>query len=296
MTSEAGDGGGVDVASLVLGQPVDGLYAVARKERLVGRTGRPYLRLDLSDRSGRISATLFDGVADADASVVEGGVARVRGRVGRFRDQPVLELEAATAVEVAEDELARFLPVTPRDRDELLGFFDYLAGEVYDPGLAALLAAFRADAGFVAELRRAPASATGHHAAVGGLLEHTVAVATTCQGLLQQHPWLDGDLLVTAALLHDAGHTRAFTYGAVFGASRAGRLLGHVALGADLIRAHAAEVGAELSEDRLVGLLHCVAAHHDPPPRPLSAEAAALRGANALDGAVASWRAGPPGR
>src|SRR4029453_9996846 len=85
------------------------------------------------------------------------------------------------------------------------------------------------------EFRRAPCTRAGHHAYVGGLLEHTVAVCTLVGEVCQLHPRLDSDLLMAAAILHDVGKIREFTYGAEFGITEEGRLIGHLALGAEIV-------------------------------------------------------------
>jgi 3'-5' exoribonuclease len=89
--------------------------------------------------------------------------------------------------------------------------------------------------------------------------------------------------LLTAAITHDLGRTREFVYGAEIGLSEPGRLLGHLALGAQLLSAHA----GGLDEARRLALLHCVLTHHGPASAPggrfASVEAAALYRLNALD-------------
>ena len=145
------------------------------------------------------------------------------------------------------------------------------------------------------EMRRAPCTRGGHHSYLGGLLEHTVAVATLVGELCVLHPRLDSDLLMASALLHDVGKTREFTYGADFGISDEGRLLGHLQIGAQLISA--APATARLPEARRLALLNCVLSHHGPEAagrsRPstggagfASPEAMALYRLNALDGSV----------
>jgi len=109
-----------------------------------------------------------------------------------------------------------------------------------------------------ADFRRAPCTRGGHHAYVGGLLEHTVAVGTLVGDVCQLHPRLDSDLLMAAALLHDVGKTREFTYGAEFGITEEGRLIGHLALGTEII----GSAGGGLSSERRTALLHCVLSHH----------------------------------
>jgi 3'-5' exoribonuclease len=116
------------------------------------------------------------------------------------------------------------------------------------------------------------------------LLEHTVAVGTLALECAQLHPRLNPDLLLTAALVHDLGKTREFTYGAEIGLTEEGRLLGHVVLGQRILDAF------ELPDDRRLALAHCVLTHHGPQNAPGgrfgSAEALALYRLNALDASV----------
>jgi 3'-5' exoribonuclease len=126
----------------------------------------------------------------------------------------------------------------------------------------------------------------GHHAYLGGLLEHTVAVATLAHETCALHPRLNSDLLLTAAITHDLGRTREFTYGAELGLTDEGRLLGHVVIGERML----AERSAGLDEPRRLALLHCVLCHHGPSSAPGgrfgSVEALALHRLNALDAGV----------
>jgi 3'-5' exoribonuclease len=108
------------------------------------------------------------------------------------------------------------------------------------------------------DFMRAPCTRAGHHAYVGGLMEHTVAVGTLVLEVCQLHPRLDSDLLMAAALVHDVGKVREFTYGAEFGITEEGRLIGHLALGAEIVGSAAADLPAE----RRAALLHCVLSHH----------------------------------
>jgi 3'-5' exoribonuclease len=126
----------------------------------------------------------------------------------------------------------------------------------------------------------------GHHAYLGGLLEHTVAVATLALEAAQLHPRLDRDLLLTAALVHDIGKTQEFTFGAEIGLTDEGRLLGHLVLGERIL----SEYAGGLAPDRRVALAHCVLCHHGPEAAPGrrfgTPEALALYRLNALDASV----------
>ncbi len=287
-TPAGGPDSTASVSALRPGQPVDAVYACTRKDRLTTRTGSPYLALELRDRTGAVAGRVFQN-ADALAGRFErGDIVRVRGRVERFRDELVLELtDIARTTEADGVDPARFLPVAYRDLDELDGFLEHLAGEVYDRGYQSLLRSLLGDEVLRAAWRRAPCSRAGHHAYLGGLLEHTVAVATLAHETCQLHPGLNSDLLLTAALTHDIGRTREFTYGAEIGLTDEGRLLGHLVIGERLLYERSRGV---LGEDRLLALLHCVLCHHGPGSAPGgrfgSAEALALFRLNAVDAAV----------
>jgi 3'-5' exoribonuclease len=291
------------IATLRAGEEVDGVFACTRKERQVSRAGTPFLTLELRDSTGVMRARAFRDADVLAGRFQRGELVRVQGRVERFRDELQIELRAIAPANGTEADPARFLPVAYRDLDELEGFYEHLAREVYDSGLAALLQSLLGDRELRQELRRAPCSipappggarGAAHHAYLGGLLEHSVAVATLAIELCALHPRLDRDLLVCAALVHDIGKTREFTYGAEIARSEEGSMLGHVQLGLRIIAVHAPTTpsgrGAPLAAERRLALEHCVLLHHGADgaanQRPGSAEALALARLNALDAQV----------
>jgi 3'-5' exoribonuclease len=283
------------VVTLRAGQEVDGVFACTRKERQLTRAGSPYLTVGLRDRTGSIVGRAFREADVLAGRFERGELVRVQGRVERFREDLQIELQTISRVEGIAADPAAFLPVSHRDIDELEGFFEHLAREVYDPGYRALLERVLGEQQLRAEIRRAPCALPaggsdrdtqgGHHAYLGGLLEHTVAVTTMALELCTLHPRLDRDLLATAALLHDLGKTREFTYGAEIARSEEGRLLGHIELGLRLL---VPRCPASLATERRLALEHCILTHHGPETvsgrRFASAEAIALYRLNALDG------------
>jgi 3'-5' exoribonuclease len=272
------------VAALRPGDDVDAVFACSRKDRLLARSGSPYLALELRDRTGTIQGRAFRDADLLAGRFERGDLVRVRGRVERFRDELQLEVRAVERADGADP--AAFLPVAYRDVEELDGFLEHLAREVHDPEYRALLDALLSDDALRAEWRRAPCTRNGHHAYLGGLLEHTVAVATLATETCILHPRLNSDLLICAAIVHDLGKTREFTYGADIALSDEGRLLGHVVLGQQLVDARA---GA-MSTERRLALAHCILTHHGPDSAPNrrfgSPEALALYRLNALDASV----------
>ncbi len=281
------------LSTLRAGDEIAGVYACTRKERLMSRAGSPYLALELRDRTGAIAGRVFRDADVAAGRFERGDLVQVAGRVERFRDELQLDVRSIATAPAGSADPAAFLPVAYRDLDELDGFLEHLAREVHDPGYRGLLDALLADDALRADWRRAPCTRSGHHAYLGGLLEHTVAVGTLALEACQLHVRLNSDLLICAALVHDLGKTGEFTYGAEIALSDEGRLLGHVELGLRLLDERARRVAA-LDEPRRLALAHCVLTHHGPDSvgrvgtgsRFGSAEALALYRLNALDASI----------
>jgi 3'-5' exoribonuclease len=278
--------GGVTVAELRAGGEIEGVFACTRKDRLTARNGSAYLAVELRDRTGAIPGRAFRDADFLAGQFERGDLVSVRGRVERFRDQLQIELAAIKRAEDGAADPAEFLPVAYRDLEELDGFLEHLAREVHDPDLRGLLVAFLADDGFRAELRRSPCTRGGHHSYLGGLLEHSVAVATLALETGTLHPRLNTDLLLSAAILHDVGKIREFELGAEIKLTDAGALVGHLVLGVELVNERAGSVPAA----KLHALTHCILGHHGPDALPgrryRSAEALALQRLNALDAGV----------
>jgi 3'-5' exoribonuclease len=275
------------VAELRPGSDVEGVFACTRKDRLTAKSGTPYLAVELRDSTGQVQARAFRDADFLAGQFDRGDLVAVRGRVERFREEIQVELRSIRRAESADP--SAFLPTAYRDLDELDGFLEHLAREVYDPALRALLDAFLSDDLFRHELRRAPCTRAGHHAYLGGLLEHTVAVATLALETCVLHPRLNSDLLICAAILHDAGKTREFELGAAIELSEAGALVGHLALGQQLLVGRAARLDG-FPDETLHAVSHCLLAHHGPDALPgkrfRSVEALALFRLNALDAGV----------
>ncbi len=266
------------IAELTEDRVVEGVYAVRLKRKLRTKSGASYLALELVDPTGAIEARVWKDVELLDGRFGEGDAIRVLGRVEKFRDRLQLDVRS---LEAADVDPASLTPAMRRDRDELAGFLEFLVAEVTHPGLTATVQAVLA----ACDLARLP----GHGRRAPLLCRrparaHGRRSRTLCRETAQLHPRLRADLLLAAALVHDAGRTVELGRGPAFTPTDEGRLLGHVHLGLRLVEERA--VG--LTPGQLAELLHCVAAHHDLRAA-RTAEAAVLYHANQLD-AVAQTR------
>jgi 3'-5' exoribonuclease len=267
----------VTIAELQEDRVVEAVYAVRMKRKLRTKSGASYLALELVDPTGRVEARVWNDVDLLDGRFAEGDAVRVLARVEKFRDRLQLDVRSLESADVDPQTLT---PSLRRDRDELDGFLEFLVAELTHSGLRKTVEATLVESNF----GTFPATYDDHHSYAGGLLEHTVGVATLARETAQLHPRLRGDLLLAAALVHDIGRTQELGPGPAFTVTDEGRLLGHVHLGLRLIE----ERAEGLSAAQLAELLHCVAVHHEARGA-RTAEAAVLYHANQLD-AVAATR------
>ena len=268
------------VTDLSEGAVVDATFAVQRKQRRRTRTGDPFLTVELADRTGRVAGVVWKDVNLLGSRFEQGDTVRVLGRVASYGGR--LQIEVRDLERVERGDPLDLIPGSRRDAETLDGFVEFLASEIHDGRLSALVGRFLDDERIRERMRNAPAAET-HHAYAGGLLEHTVAVASLCREASQLHPRLNPDLVIAAALLHDVGRTETFTTGVTIALSDEGRLLGHVLAGVRMIDAAARETG--LPDELLLPLLNAVAGHHGPLEgrRLETPEAVALYHANTLD-------------
>jgi 3'-5' exoribonuclease len=194
-----------------------------------------------------------------------------------------------------EFDLADFQRSTPKDIGQMQAGIRAMVGHVQEPHLAALLRHFFDDDEFMATFSAAPASRRVHHAYLGGLLEHTYEVMLICEDLLGIYPELDGDLLLAGALLRDIGKTLEYSWQADLEMTDAGRLVGHVVLGDEMV---ARAIGAmpDFPQELSLRLRHLLASHHGryewgSPRRPATLEAIALHQVEELTAQVSRFEA-----
>lgn len=279
------------VESLAAGDHVDGHFALRAKEMRAARTGEAYLTLELADRTGRIGGVMFRPDAESSAVPV-GSIVRVRGMVTSYRG--VLRVSAESMRAATQYDPADVLPSGTRDADELLIELRALVASVKAPALKCVLLAVFGEEGFIEKFKSCPASQSYHHAYLGGLIEHTVSVATLCRSLAEQYPHADGDLLVTAALLHDVGKVDELEYTTHIGYTDEGRMIGHLLLGERRVHRVVERLGDKVPAPLATRLSHVLLSHHGElewgsPKRPCTLEALILHHADNLDAKTAGF-------
>lgn len=280
--------GSFDIARAQVGDRVQHEFLVVEREEKRQASGDPFVLLTLGNASGRIAtAPVWSNQMDWALGAEKGKVVQVIGEVAAFHGKRQVRLTAP--LRVLPDAAVRpelFLPRIGVATEPLWDWIDRARSEMKSPSLRRAVDLFFADDAFRVEFERAPASVSGHHAALGGLLLHVTEVATIARNAARVMK-ANADLVVVGALLHDIGKVRAYGITPTgFAHTTAGSLVGHVVLGALMLQERLAAVPlAALSPSQRLELLHLILSHHGAlefgsPVQPMTVEAELLHWAD----------------
>lgn len=286
------------VELLTDGESVEEIYLASDKQLRANRNGNLYLQLELRDRTGCISARLWN-VGEPLARTFEvGDFLMIKGKVQLFQGALQIILNQIDRVDGPKVQLADFLPHTAQDVGKLL---ERLRGHLLrlgNPHLRALAECFLIDDDFVRGFSQAPAGVRNHHAYLGGLLEHVVNLLDAADRLLPLYPELDRHLLLMGVFLHDVGKVRELSYAKAFAYTDEGQLVGHIVIGVEMLNEKVAKVpdltGEPFPVELLLRLKHMILSHHGTPEfgaakLPMTPEAIALHHLDNLDAKVHSY-------
>jgi len=279
---------------------VSGRFLVLEAQLRVAKNGSQFISLRLGDKSGEIAAKVWDANEEVFGRIPAGQVIEVRKLAAReFAGAVQLEMDAkgTTWRILGEDEVdfAEFLPAAPSAREDLWRRLDGAVAAVTEPHLTALLVSFFGDDQFRMAFGTVPAAIKRHHVYIGGLLEHTAGVVALCEATAAIYPMVDRDLLLAGAALHDIGKVASYRVGRSFEGTDAGRLLGHLVLGVQMVaeriqslRSAAGDAEKGFPEELRLCLEHLLLSHHGimewgSPVEPVSLEACLLHHADNLD-------------
>jgi 3'-5' exoribonuclease len=283
------------VKQLSDGDNIDDIYLVGDKQMRANRNGNLFLQIELRDRTGSISARLWNANESLFRLFDEGDLLRVKGRVQLFQGSIQLILSHITPVESEKADVADFLPHTEQDISKLLDRLRQVLNRLNNHHLRALVEAFLMDEGFVRAFCRVPAGVKNHHAYVGGLLEHVVTLLDIGEKVLACYPELDRDLVLMGLFLHDIGKVRELSYDRSFAYTDEGQLVGHLIIGVELLNEKISETekltGEAFPRELLLRLKHMILSHHGTyefgsPRLPMTPEAIAVHYIDNLDAKV----------
>lgn len=254
---------------------------------------RPFWRIELKDASGDLEARIWSPLSQQFAEIPSGVIAEVEGRAESFRDKLQVNVNALRVLspeETASVDTSVFMASSSRPPQEMLDELEALCRKefTYKPWRKFILSVLE-DEAIRVPLLTAPAAKSVHHAWVGGLLEHTLSVATLCLRFCDHYPDLDRQTLLAGAICHDLGKIWEFSGGLANDYTDAGRLVGHINLCLGKLDRHLAKSG--LDEELILHFQHLILSHHGlyeygSPRLPQTAEAFALHYADNIDAKI----------
>jgi len=283
------------VRELADGEAVAEVYLVAEKQLRASRNGSQFLQVDLRDRSGSITARMWNATEQHSQVFDAGDFLHVKGKIQLFQGLLQMVLNNFEKVEPNQVELTDFLPHTEHDVNKLLERLRGFLRRQSNPHLKALAECFLIDDELMRVFAKVPAGVRNHHAYVGGLLEHVVNLMEVADRLAPLYPGVDRDLLIMGVFLHDIGKTRELSCGRGFTYTDEGQLVGHIVLGVEMLLEKVARApdlsGEPFPRELLWRLKHMIVSHHGElafgsPVVPMTPEALALHHIDNLDAKV----------
>jgi 3'-5' exoribonuclease len=282
------------IGSLREGEHISEVYLCKHKQSALTKSGKPYDNVTLQDKTGTLDAKIWDpgsvGIEEFEAL----DYVAVTGDVTSFQGNLQMSIKRLRKVHEGEYNPGDYLPVSDKDIDEMYAELLGIIGTIGNTYLSRLLHNFFDDEEFAARFKFHSAAKSVHHGFVGGLLEHTLSVTKNCDYFSQNYPFLNRDLLLTAAMFHDVGKLRELSVFPENDYTDEGQLLGHIMIGAEWVGEEIKKIDGfpvVLANE----LKHCILAHHGElefgsPKKPALVEALALSFADNVDAKMETFR------
>lgn len=282
------------IKDLKEGDRISDIYMIKQKNSATTKNGKPYDNIILQDKTGTLDAKNWEPNSPAIDEFDAKDYVEIVGEVTSFNGALQVNVKRARRCSEGEYDPSDYLPMSPYDIEEmyktLLGFVDSVKNEYLSKLLCAL---FKDDTEFITRFKMSSAAKSVHHSFVGGLLQHTIAVAKLCDYFCTQYEKLNRDLLITAALCHDIAKTRELSLYPDNDYTDEGNFLGHIVMGCEMVDGviHGKDGKTPIAGFPSVleaELKHCILSHHGEfefgsPKKPAIMEAIALNFADNTD-------------
>ncbi len=267
----------VRLSDLEPGQQGDFFALLVKKDPGKTRDGKPFYRAAFRDANRTATAMIWaDGgwFEDCEQHWQPGQYFKIRARYFENQYGAGIELEKLRPVEEADQKAgfdpgefhahSRFDPIAMHA--ELIAIAEC---EIADPQVRLLTVTLLRDHADV--LIRMAAAVHHHHAFQGGFVEHVLSVTRTAVYLadkyVEYYPALNlsKSLAVAGAILHDIGKVHELAHSPERSEyTPVGRLIGHIVIGRDMVRAAAAAI-PDFDAETLLRLEHLILAHQGVP-------------------------------
>jgi len=274
-------------------QPVEGLYLVRDKNNGITKNGKPYIALNLSDKTGMIKGRVWDNAEKLDSGFDQGDVVFLKSFSVLYQGDMQLNVHAINRIVAADVDLRDFMPASSIDPEQGCADIQAFIATVSDPHLCRLLELIFEDERIVSAFKQAPAAKSIHHDCLGGLIEHTLSVTRIADMLAGHYATVNRDLLLAGAMLHDIGKIYELSFERSFDYTDEGRLIGHIVLGMELI-SDIIKLVPDFPAQKAMLIKHMILSHHGQlefgsPKRPKTPEALLLSYIDDIDAKMCTF-------
>jgi 3'-5' exoribonuclease len=256
------------ITELAPNQLIDGLFSIQNCQLGLTRTGKPYLKALIADKTGRLPARMWNASEELFASLPTDGFVRIEGQTQPYQGEVQIIINQIAPAIPTNDDLSHLLPSTQHDPKKMFEELSEIVRSVKSPSMRALIETYLQDAKLMEAFKVSPAAMTLHLAFLGGLLEHTLHLLRLADLMLPEFPELNRDLVLTGLFIHDLGKCAELSWAQGFAYTDDGLLIGHIARGTIWLEqkaALAARTGHEIPRDALMVLEHIILSHHTRP-------------------------------
>ncbi len=246
-------------------QLVEGLFTIQNCQLGLTRNGKPYLKCLLADKTGRVPGRMWNTSEEQVTSLPTDGFVRLSGQTQPYQGEMQIIVQRIEPAQPTHEDLAELLPSTRFSIEQMFDEVRQLLGRMRSPSMRALAESYLNDKELMRKFIQAPAAMTLHHAFLGGLLEHTLAVMRLAQAALPLYDRLNPDLVMMGLFLHDLGKCEELAWDQGFAYTDAGQLVGHIGGGMLMLQAKADQCAANghpIPQNALNVLLHIILTHH----------------------------------
>ena len=282
------------ISGMKSGEKVSTAFLVSEKNLAYSQKGAPYLNLRLKDKTGELDGKVWEDATELDGYFKKGDIVHIVGRILSYKNNLQVSVLEVKKTEDEEIDPADYFPTSSRDADDMFAELLVIVEQIQTPCLKDLLLAFFRDEQIVKLFKKAPAAKGFHHVYLGGLLEHTLSVIRLLDLAARHYTGVNRDLLLTGGILHDIGKIYEFQYDRLIDYSDAGRLVGHIVMGVEMLDARIAKIEG-FPENLAMELRHLILSHHGTleygsPKRPKTLEAMIVHYIDDLDAKVNAFQ------
>lgn len=276
------------------GDIIEARYLVREKSFDITKNGDNYIALELADRTGVVDARKWDASRDLFDSFNVDEFVKIRGVVEIYKRYPQLKLEHLEKAEDVSIDISLYIPTVDKDREEMFASYLSEIEQLKNSYLKRLLKNIFSNEEIASRFKEAPAATDFHHPYLGGLMEHTLDIIGLAKIVASRYPYINRDLLICGAALHDIGKMEELSYKRSFYYTDKGRLIGHIIIGINMVEKEIGRISGFPEELKNL-LLHIILSHHGEqewgsPKRPMCLEAVVLHYIDNLDAKINGFR------